>query len=380
MSKSKVMENPIFSVFLSIFLTDLRRIYNSDYLDPDRSPSSLQKKVMFDIRYYMCRCGGENIKDMTKETFQLHFDTETNISYVKKVMDEISKNHQECDNEIITGFMPQMLTSEGFPHKLCPVRAFENYTTKLHPDSNDLWQKPKKKFPKDIDKPWYDKVKVGHNTHEKFMSTVSEECNLSKRYTNHCLRVTGITNLSRGNFNAKQIISVSGHKSLDSLAIYQRVKNDEKLMMGMCLTYSLLKPEDALLLSKSVEENPEITPKKNIPALPPATTSMPPVPEIQHQPPIPLEDAIVPYQPRPENANFDLMSLIAEVQNEEIPDEDLVLAATQYEESMPNDQQISLPTSTSTKTALMRKSYQPSPFTNCSIGSIGTINIHIHKH
>ena len=83
---------------LLIFLTDLRLIYNSEHLDPERSPSHLQRKVMFDIRYYMCRRGGENIKDMTKETFQLCFDNETKISYVKKVLDEMTKNHQECDN------------------------------------------------------------------------------------------------------------------------------------------------------------------------------------------------------------------------------------------------------------------------------------------
>ena len=177
-----MMENINFLIFLFNFLTDLHRIYNSEYMDPDKSPSSLQRKVMFDIHYYMYRIGEENIKDMTKETFQLHYNTETKIAYVKKVVDELTKNHQECNNEIITGFMPQLLTSKGFPHKLCPIRAFENYTTKLHTECNDLWQKPKKKFPKEDGKPWFDKVKVGHNYHEKFMSIISEKCNLSKRY------------------------------------------------------------------------------------------------------------------------------------------------------------------------------------------------------
>ena len=175
---------------------------------------------MFNIRYYMCCRGGENIKDITKEMFQLHYDPETKFSYVKKVVDEIQKNHKECDNEIITGFMPEMLNTDGTSHKLCPVKAFQRCMYNLHPDNNNLWQKPKKFFPV-YRLPWYNNVKVGHNTHEKFMSNLSENAKLSKRYTNHCLRVTRITSLTRDHFTLKQIMSITGHKSVESLAVYQ---------------------------------------------------------------------------------------------------------------------------------------------------------------
>ena len=95
---------------------------------------------MFGICYYMCRKGTENITDMTKDTFQLQYDTKTGISFVKKVQDEMQKKHQECDNEIITGSMPQILDIIGRPHKLCLVRAFENYVGRLNPKCNNLWQ------------------------------------------------------------------------------------------------------------------------------------------------------------------------------------------------------------------------------------------------
>ena len=150
---------------------------------------------------------------MTKETFQLQYDPETKITFVKKVVDEIQKNHQECDNKIITGFMPQLLDNNGISHKLCPVQAFEKYTFNLHPENKFLWQKPKKFFP-NYGNPWYNNVKVGHNTHEKFMSKLSEDAQLSKRYTNHCLRVTGITSLTRDQFMLKQIMAITGHKSV----------------------------------------------------------------------------------------------------------------------------------------------------------------------
>ena len=122
---------------------------------------------------------------MTKNTFQLEYDPETKMSYVRKIVDEIQKNHQETNEEIITGFMPQMIQPNGMPHKLCPVRAFENYLGKLNPNSDKLWQRPLRKLPKDPSLPWYQKENIGHNTHEKFMSKISEDLNLSKRYTNH---------------------------------------------------------------------------------------------------------------------------------------------------------------------------------------------------
>ena len=48
-------------------------------------------------------------------------------------------------------------------------------------------------------------------------------------------------------------MSVTGHKSLQSLAIYERVHANEKLSMGMSLTYSLLKPEETRRIQASEE-------------------------------------------------------------------------------------------------------------------------------
>ena len=77
------------------------------------------------------------------------------------------------------------------------------------------------------------------------MENLSKACELSNHYTNHCIRVTGATKLARcGKYIAKQIMSITGHKSIQSLCIYQRVKEDEMLMMGLSLTYLLLHPKE----------------------------------------------------------------------------------------------------------------------------------------
>ena len=65
---------------------------------------------------------------MIKDTFKLCYDRDTGMAYVKKVQDELTKNHKGKDTvEIVTGFMPQILDADVKPHRLCPVRSFENY-------------------------------------------------------------------------------------------------------------------------------------------------------------------------------------------------------------------------------------------------------------
>ena len=68
---------------------------------------------------------------MDKSTFKLEFDTDSQIAYVCKVKDEMTKNHKDTGDEITTGFMPQILTAEGKPHKMCPVHSFVNYINHL---------------------------------------------------------------------------------------------------------------------------------------------------------------------------------------------------------------------------------------------------------
>ena len=89
---------------------------------------------------------------------------------------------------------------------------------------------------------------MGHNPLDQFLTRISDTCGLSDYYTNHCIRMTGITNFKKGNRTDSQIMAASGHKSIQSLTLYQRVSDDEKLMMGMKLTFSLLQPQEAEML------------------------------------------------------------------------------------------------------------------------------------
>ena len=79
------------------------------------------------------------------------------------------------------------------------------------------------------------------------MSDVSEKCQLSRIYTNHSIRATGITVLTRLNYSNSQIMSVRGHTVVQSLAIYQKTAQKEKLEMGNMLYQSVTKREDEII-------------------------------------------------------------------------------------------------------------------------------------
>ena len=114
-----------------------------------------------------------------------------------------------------------MLDDTGRPHKYCPVRSFENYLGRLNPDDEHLWQTPLNKiWNMKEQNVWYKAEAKGHNPIEKFMGNWFKQYELSDHYTNHCIRVTSATNLAHcGKYTAKQIMSVTGHKSIQSLRI-----------------------------------------------------------------------------------------------------------------------------------------------------------------
>ncbi|CAG2226383.1 KCTD1_15 [Mytilus edulis] len=222
----------------SIDEADRRKMYTSIYLSPN-TPFGLQNKVQFDIRLYFCRRGMENMPQMTKSTFSVKKDPKTGLKYVVKTLDELTKNHRSSDKEKTSGIMPENSGSE-----YCPVSSFEKYVNKLNPECDKLWQRPKDQFWEE-DPSWYYNIPVGEKTLGNFMSYLSKKrCNA-------------------------QIMAVTGHKSVASLSLYQRVDNDDKIRMGQTLTESITEPSKALALTAGETSS-------NIRALPSSSCTVPP--------------------------------------------------------------------------------------------------------
>ena len=243
--------------------SDLQKLYSSQELNT-HTPRGLFNKVQFDIRYYFCRRGQENVRSMTKDTFVVRTDADTGLKYVVKRKDELTKNHRGDDSESFSGFMPEYSGSE-----LCPVRSFEKYVDKLHPKCDALWQRPKE-FLNSSNSEWYYNAPVGEKTLKSFMKNLSIKIGLSRVYTNHSCRTTGATILSRFGFNNAQVMSVTGHKSVSSLAQYQRVSSEEKLNMGTALSSALLGPRPRLPQLMQSKPLRQIAPPQTISRPPPA--------------------------------------------------------------------------------------------------------------
>ena len=120
----------------SLYNSDRQKMYNHPYMDPSKGPLQLQRKVQFDLRFYFCQRGCENMDKMLKTDFEVKYSTEHEEWFVIKVHDELTKNHRELEN-IVSEVMPENKTDP-----LCPVKSFREYVSHLHPNNKFMWQYP----------------------------------------------------------------------------------------------------------------------------------------------------------------------------------------------------------------------------------------------
>ena len=100
------------------------------------------------------------------------------------------------------------------------------------------------------------------------MTFFTKEAKLSKSYTNHCIRNTCITILDRCGHEARHIMTVSGHKKIESITNYaHRTSDTKKKQMSESLATALVQPPSKKPKLEHVESN-------KIP--PSATVSKPP--------------------------------------------------------------------------------------------------------
>ena len=70
-------------------------LYYSIHLDPNGDRVTLQNKVLWDVLYYFCQSGKENLEIMKQDWFQVRYNHQTDHDFVVKVCDESTKIHKE---------------------------------------------------------------------------------------------------------------------------------------------------------------------------------------------------------------------------------------------------------------------------------------------
>ena len=64
---------------------------------------------------------------------------------------------------------------------------------------------------------------MGHNTLSDMIPQLSVRANLSKRYTNHCVRASVITDLKDAGYANHEVCAITGHKNEGSIESYDRL-------------------------------------------------------------------------------------------------------------------------------------------------------------
>lgn len=146
----------------------------------------------------------------------------------------------------------------------CPVRSLKFYLSKLHPDSDAFFQRPKILHDKNV-AIWYCKQAVGRNSIGNYMSTISVKAGLKTRYTNHCIRATTVTRLRDGGIDPHDIVAVTGHRCIASIASYSKTNLQKRREMSHTLSKVLGKKVENNFGGETMQKSPPHNTTPNTP-------------------------------------------------------------------------------------------------------------------
>ena len=110
-------------------------------------------------------------------------------------------------------------------------------------------------MPNDEGEPWFTSVPIGKNLLSKMVAEMCSKAGITGRKTNHSLRVSGATTLFDAGVPERIIQQRTGHKSIESLCIYERVTEDQERIVSNILT------GDAKKFVESVKHADETKPR-----------------------------------------------------------------------------------------------------------------------
>ena len=135
---------------------DFKKLYSCGILDTN-NPVTLQNKVFVEVNLHFCRRGREGLRELNKDSFVKKSDS-NGRTYITLGFNELEKNHQGFDKRDYQE-EPRMYEHGG---DQCPVKSFDLYVSKLHPECRAFFQRPSEKF--SGKETWFVNCPVGKNT------------------------------------------------------------------------------------------------------------------------------------------------------------------------------------------------------------------------
>jgi integrase len=191
----------------------------------DRSTATiLQQEIMFNFMYYFSLRGRETLPLLNKNSIICEKDS-NDRQYLRIGHELLSKNAKASLKQTEFEDLKKARAYENIDNPSeCPVQAWKLYAEKNC--TSHLFPKPSvNKTPRNKLDFCANKV-LGKHSIDNFMPGLSVNLNLSKRYTNHCVRVTMITILKENGFSNEEIATISGHKNAGSVQRYCRKRRD----------------------------------------------------------------------------------------------------------------------------------------------------------
>ena len=246
-----------------IELDDLRKLKNSDAINLT-CPLGLLRNVWFHTTLYWCRRGVEGQRSLTKRSFVFEEDG-NGQRFATMTHDEVTKNHPGgiSDSESFEKLARMYETD----HSNDGYQALKLYLAKLNPLCESLFQYPKRQW-KPADRVWFENRPLGVNKLSSMMKVISGEAELSRVYTNHCIRATAITLWSHAGLNDRQIMAISGHRNEASLRSYSNRPSTAQLQTCSDVLSCALS-ENSSLVSRQNEQavRPVLKPQNQLPLI-----------------------------------------------------------------------------------------------------------------
>ncbi|KAK3727519.1 hypothetical protein QZH41_001174 [Actinostola sp. cb2023] len=182
------------------------------------NPLALFRNVWFHVVLFFCRRGREGQRQLKPSSFKFEVDP-SGRKFVTMTHDELTKNHPGGVGDVSsTEKYARMYETEDVNDG---YKALELYISKLNPKCDSLFQYPRRNWSvDDSDNVWYEARPLGVNKFDGMMKAISEEAQLSKLYTNHCVTATAITLWSNAGIPNRHIMAISGHRNEQSLSHY----------------------------------------------------------------------------------------------------------------------------------------------------------------
>lgn len=157
-------------------------------------PKKLQEELWFSIVYYLALCGREVLHDLPRNALEFSQDS-NGVTFVFINKTFVTKNVKASltPKEYENLSQARMYENSEKPES-CPIQALKLYLTKIPKDCNFLFPIPCEKFKGQ--QLWYCSHRaLGVNSIGSFMKIISLKANLNRIYTNHCVRVSVVSNL-----------------------------------------------------------------------------------------------------------------------------------------------------------------------------------------